>query len=338
MSVYSMLRSALLLLIIATAGCKDAITSPRATAADRPRAAMACPPETQIDEFGAVCDPSDNMECDDSNAYTIWYCATYIPTYLPGGPTGGENPTQSPPEDSVSYEEVVNETEVLIGEIESHLQGWETLSALRAPQRQPTTQLQAGASANSMLFTPETALDLVVIGYDIGEIVVAGPNAVRVRGLLIDLASTLAPGIPAPGSIRVVQAGGKAARTSFNRLQKLRRAAEIGREAHFALSWGLWKKGEIGASKILSGGTTYYIDGALINRGQRLITLIELKPKFSPLVTWGMGKFDDYVRVLQAMPTWSVTNKVTGATETFLIRDEGWTIAREATIRTYEIF
>lgn len=71
--------------------------------------------------------------------------------------------------------------------------------------------------------------------------------------LLTDIGAALIPGVPAPGSARVLLEGRKITRTAFQRLQKLAFAASVGRKYHAARSIELWNTGHIGATKLLTG-------------------------------------------------------------------------------------
>lgn len=183
---------------------------------------------------------------------------------------GGSFPT---PSDSVSYEEIAALTDAVYGELMAMSANWdEPPVAVRAD----ATATDIPKRASLVTPTPGNVLDLIAVLYDIGEIVVAGPNAERVRGLALDAAAMLVPGLPAP---RVLAVAAKATRAQSRNLRALHAAAAVGRARHTALSNELRAMGHIGAARVtLVNGGIGYIDGAIIDHQNKIITIIELKP------------------------------------------------------------
>ena len=232
---------------------------------------------------------------------------------------GGSFPT---PSDSVSYEEIAALTDAVYGELMAMSANWdEPPVAVRAD----ATATDIPKRASLVTPTPGNVLDLIAVLYDIGEIVVAGPNAERVRGLALDAAAMLVPGLPAP---RVLAVAAKATRAQSRNLRALHAAAAVGRARHTALSNELRAMGHIGAARVtLVNGGIGYIDGAIIDHQNKIITIIELKPASNiDAVAQGLRQLVDYKSALQSMERW-VTNGHNLPLREML--SDGWSIATD---------
>ncbi|MFO0228459.1 hypothetical protein, partial [Gemmatimonas sp.] len=188
---------------------------------------------------------------------------------------GGTYPT---PSDSVSYEEIAALTDAVHGELVAMSANWDgQLMAFRASGQ--STDVPRRASL--VTTTPDNALDLLLLLYDLGEIALAGPNAERVRGLALDLAFAVAP----VSNPRVLAAGQKASRAAKRNMQALWAAARRGREEHVKFSERLWNSGQIGAIGVkYPDGRQLFIDGIeIIDNavGEKIIRIFELKPRGS---------------------------------------------------------
>ena len=244
-----------------------------------------------------------------------------------GGTSGGNIP---PVEDSVSYEEVVAATDSIMQQIDDHIAEWNS---------PPVALMGEPPSASAqMLVTPETALDLLVLGYDVSQLVTAGPSAGRLAAVLADLGATIIPGLPAPGSLKILAQGAKESKAVFQHTKRLLQAARIGRAFHAEKSAYLWSHGHIGATRIFFGGKIKFVDGAYINRAQRTITLVEFKPATTEAIAMGRRQLTDYVEALSQMESWKVYNKFDNLTETFFLQGPNkWTILKDDVIQTYAV-
>ena len=155
------------------------------------------------------CSEQDIALCDDTNPFGFCggsgsgVCFQYsVTTSTCGSGSGGANGGGSsggnipPAEDSVSYEEVVAATDSIMQQIDEHIAEWNS---------PPVALMGEPPSASAqMLVTPETAIDLLVLGYDVSQLVTAGPSAGRLAAVLADLGATIIPGLPAPGSLKIL--------------------------------------------------------------------------------------------------------------------------------------
>jgi hypothetical protein len=169
--------------------------------------------------------------------------------------------------------------------------------------RSATTGLDVPKRASLIVPTPDNILDLIAILYDLGEIVVAGPNAERIRTLAIDAGFALLPGVPAP---KVLAAAAFVSRGKAKNLAALLAAARRGVVEHIKFSQKLRSLGHIGAAKItLANGRTGYIDGAYIDYINRQIKIVELKPSLPSSIARGRRRVEDYVEGVKRMETWN---------------------------------
>ena len=211
-----------------------------------------------------------------------------------------EGGTYPAPSDSVSYEEIAALTDAVYGELLAMSANWdEPLAAVRAD----TWQTEVPKRASLVTPTPDNVLDLIALLYDVGEIVVAGPNAERIRGLALDAAATLLPGVPSPKVLAAAAfvTGGKA-----RNLEALLAAARRGVIEHIKFSQKLRNLGHIGAARItLANGKTGYIDGAYIDYINRQIKIVELKSTLPSSIARGRKRVQDYVEGVKRMETWN---------------------------------
>jgi hypothetical protein len=210
---------------------------------------------------------------------------------------GGEFPT---PSDSVSYEEIAALTDAVYGELQAMASLWEQpLTAVRAD----ALVLDVSKRASLVVPTPDNILDLIAILYDLGEIVVAGPNAERIRTLAIDAGFALLPGVPTP---KVLAAAAFVSRGKATNLAALLAAARRGVLEHIKFSQRLRNLGHIGAAKItLANGKAGYIDGAYIDYINREIKIVELKSSVPSSIARGRKQVQDYVEGVKRMETWN---------------------------------
>lgn len=250
-----------------------------------------------------------NPDCDP------WDCNNWIGG-CPGGGGGGGGGT---PPDSVSYAEVVAYTDSVYAEVQAMSDFWDGgLIAVRAE----ADMTMVGSTASMVIPTPDNIVDLLVVLYDLGEIAIAGPNAERLRGLALDAAATLIPGIPAP---RILNAGQKVTRTVFNNLKAWHAAARIGRQQHSILSATLRAQGHIGAARVsLVNGGIGYIDGAIIDQANKVIRIIELKPGNGRADALGLAQLTKYKAALESMQTWSTNGRVIPIRD--WLQNQGWRI------------
>lgn len=317
----------MLLFFSVVTGCQDAVTNPSGPNIKSPKFnTMTCYPNTATDDWGNPCNPANNVECDDAMAYTLWYCATYLPQQpiitIPGPddpPTPTQPPSSPPPPpapDSVSYEQVAAVTDQMMRDLDKHAQLWSSspppIGLMAAPQ------LAASQSAQPQYVNVETAIDLVTVGYDIGQLWIAGNSERRMQVLLTDIGFMFIPGAPAPGSVHVLTQGDKLVRELFNSLGKVQVSIAIGQAYHADRSDRMWRRGDIGASKLVnaSTGDEYFIDGAYINRSLKMIDFVDYKPDNLYAVNRGNNQIKKYIAAFKSRQTWVVRNKVTGLTET----------------------
>ena len=227
---------------------------------------------------------------------------------------GGTYPT---PSDSVSYEEIAALTDAVYGELQAMSANWDgQLMAFRASGQ--STDVPRRASLVTP--TPDNVFDLLMLLYDLGEIALAGPNAERVRALVLDLAFAVAP-VSNPRVLATAQKGSRAAKRN---MQALWAAARRGREEHGKLSERLWNSGQIGAIGVkYPDGRQLFIDGLEVidnGPGQRFIKIWELKPGGSNVARdRGTKQLVDYKVAIQSTENLVITRN--GQTRVIPIRD-----------------
>jgi hypothetical protein len=230
-----------------------------------------------------------------------------------GGGGGGAGEGQGPGEDLVSYEQIAALTDDLAAELDAHLSMWEgplVASADRSGER------AAFGQPSAVIFTPETVIDLAFLALDIRELVVAGPSAERIAAVVADLAAVATPGVPSPGTVRVLAKGAQATKRQADNLHALLVAAKTGRLRHAEKSRQLWMEGHIGATRFKSavpcdGKYLHEIDGALVDHKARTITIIELKPNNDRAMDLGHRQLDRYKCALASLSELVTVNKIT---------------------------
>ena len=230
---------------------------------------------------------------------------------------GGSYPI---PGDSATFAEIAALTDSVYAELQLLSANWDgALTAIRAEPSLPGTRARVSAVPP----TPDNIVDLIVVLIDLGEIAVAGPNAARLRGLALDVAATLVPGVPAPGSVAV---GGKVTRAVARNLKAWHAAAKVGRERHTAFSLALRGQSQIGAARIrvLEGNGIGYIDGAIIDEIRKVITIIELKPLGAAAKRLGDAQLAKYKAGLESMERWVTNGKDLHIRD--MIQNQGWQI------------
>jgi hypothetical protein len=354
---YRRLLLGLVVGMIAMAACRDALTEPTGgVSAISPKRTFYTCDSGWVERRDGVGGPSTYTcnggveQCDGSSRSYAAGCdagSTVICGFsqdpLVGcgwGGGGGGGGGVAPPEDSASYEEVVAVTDQIADEIDQHLALWDGgFTAVR--DNRAVEDVQGRFSA--MVVTPETVLDLFFLLQDLRELVVAGPNASRVATVIVDAAAMALPVVPSPGAVRILARGAKASKRQLEATSAGLAAARNGRAQHYAFSNSFWAAGNIGATRFrttipFDGKLVHEIDGAIVDRVRKTITIVELKPRTDRAIAVGARQLARYVSALQTLPSLTTVNKVTGMAETFPlapISREGFTILREVMPRTY---